>query len=184
MRSRMAAGWDASSQPATRAVPPLGGNSVASMRSVVVLPAPLGPRKPNISPARTRRSTPSTTTTSRCRDLKTRRRPRVSITASATIRRDSGGSRQAAAAEQIPERLLRGPAARPSPHAADGPENRRYRQTLHIASGYVARDRALGECPEAQAGEEGGTHVLGMAEVQDVDPVVGSPEHGAHIFLR
>ena len=36
-----------------RGLPAVGGSSVASIRSVVVLPAPLGPRKPKTSPAAT-----------------------------------------------------------------------------------------------------------------------------------
>ena len=52
MRLRTSAAWRATSKPATRAVPAVGDSSVARMRSVVVLPAPLGPRKPKISPAR------------------------------------------------------------------------------------------------------------------------------------
>ncbi len=36
--------------PATIADPELGAISVPSVRTVVVLPAPLGPRKPNTSP--------------------------------------------------------------------------------------------------------------------------------------
>src|SRR5690554_7752940 len=36
--------------PATRAVPELGGMSVVSMRRLVVLPAPLGPRNATSSP--------------------------------------------------------------------------------------------------------------------------------------
>ena len=41
-----------------------GRSSVVRMRMVVVLPAPLGPRSPNISPVRTEKSTPSTARTS------------------------------------------------------------------------------------------------------------------------
>src|SRR5205823_1252477 len=67
------------------ASPPEGGSSVASMRRVVVFPAPLGPRKPKISPAAIRRSTPATASTSPLRVLKTRRRPRVSIMGSVGI---------------------------------------------------------------------------------------------------
>src|SRR6202171_4901983 len=84
------------SQPATRAEPPLGGMSVASIRRVVVLPAPLGPRNPKISPDRTVRSTPATASTLRLRVLKTRLRPWVSMTASirspdfTVISRDEG----------------------------------------------------------------------------------------------
>src|SRR6202022_2616006 len=54
----------------------------ASMRRVVVLPAPLGPRNPKISPDRTVRSTPATASTTRFRVLNTRLRPCVSIEAS------------------------------------------------------------------------------------------------------
>ena len=40
------------SWPATSAEPPVGRTSVQSMLIVVDLPAPFGPRKPKISPAR------------------------------------------------------------------------------------------------------------------------------------
>ena len=46
-------GSRARSAPATVAVPDVGASSVASIRSVVVLPAPLGPRKPKIAPSST-----------------------------------------------------------------------------------------------------------------------------------
>ena len=49
---------------ATVAEPAVGRSSVVSIRSVVVLPAPLGPRKPTTSPSSTLRSTPSTARTS------------------------------------------------------------------------------------------------------------------------
>src|SRR5580692_26167 len=48
------------SSPFSVAVPLVGFSSVASMRSVVVLPAPFGPRRPNTSPARTSKLTSST----------------------------------------------------------------------------------------------------------------------------
>jgi hypothetical protein len=48
------------SNPATRAVPAVGGRSVVSMCTVVDLPAPFGPKKPKIAPLETNRSTPST----------------------------------------------------------------------------------------------------------------------------
>src|SRR5918996_2223982 len=48
------------SWPSTRASPASGRNRVASMRIVVVLPAPFGPRTPYTEPLRTARSTPST----------------------------------------------------------------------------------------------------------------------------
>src|SRR3954447_4350114 len=50
----------ATSWPATRARPPVGRASVQSMWIVVVLPAPLGPRKPNTSPRATSKLTPRT----------------------------------------------------------------------------------------------------------------------------
>src|SRR5215212_1028034 len=62
------------------------------MRSVVVLPAPLGPRKPTISPASTSRSTPTTACTSCLRLRNVRARPRAWIT-SASIRRGYDTSR-------------------------------------------------------------------------------------------
>ena len=43
---RTCAPWVATSKPATLALPPVGGSSVVSIRTVVDLPAPLGPRKP------------------------------------------------------------------------------------------------------------------------------------------
>ncbi|MDP3185062.1 MAG: hypothetical protein Q8M58_07320 [Anaerolineales bacterium] len=43
-----------------QALPDAGRVRPVNMRMVVVLPAPLGPRKPNTSPWRTAKSTPST----------------------------------------------------------------------------------------------------------------------------
>ena len=53
----------ATSTPATRALPAVIERSVVSILTVVDLPAPFGPRKPNTSPASTRRSTPRTAST-------------------------------------------------------------------------------------------------------------------------
>jgi hypothetical protein len=50
----------ATSNPATRPMPLVGGSSVVSMRISVDLPAPLGPSKPNTSPGCTANDTPST----------------------------------------------------------------------------------------------------------------------------
>jgi len=50
MRLRTSVGSRSRSTPATVAVPAVGLSSVVSIRSVVVLPAPLGPRKPTSSP--------------------------------------------------------------------------------------------------------------------------------------
>src|ERR1700733_13177986 len=52
------------SYPATRARPEVGVNRPQSMRMVVDLPAPFGPRKPNTSPLRTSRLMRSTATKS------------------------------------------------------------------------------------------------------------------------
>src|SRR5262252_8050081 len=46
-------GCSRTSKPATVAVPEEGGRKQVSMRMVVVLPAPLGPRKPTIWPLAT-----------------------------------------------------------------------------------------------------------------------------------
>src|SRR5690348_12344769 len=64
------------------------------MRSVVVLPAPFGPRKPTISPSPTVRSTPRTASTVRLRLLNVRASPRASIIAivvSASVQDQCGG---------------------------------------------------------------------------------------------
>src|SRR5579871_3136669 len=58
LRTRV--GWRAMSSPATRASPELGGSSVVSIRTSVVLPAPLGPSSPNTSPRSTSSVTPLT----------------------------------------------------------------------------------------------------------------------------
>ncbi len=60
MRARTCPGWRRTSSPATVALPPSMGSSVVSIRSVVVLPAPFGPRNPTISPRATCRLTPRT----------------------------------------------------------------------------------------------------------------------------
>src|SRR5208282_3879279 len=52
----------AMSRPPTVALPEVGFSRPQSMRMVVDLPAPLGPRKPKISPRRTSRLTWSTAT--------------------------------------------------------------------------------------------------------------------------
>src|SRR5215213_7208651 len=59
MRARSAGASETTSRPATRAVPASGSSSVARMRTVVVLPAPLGPRTPSTVPGATASSTPS-----------------------------------------------------------------------------------------------------------------------------
>ena len=51
IRDRMAGPFSGrNSMPATVADPEVGASSVPSVRTVVVFPAPLGPRKPNTSP--------------------------------------------------------------------------------------------------------------------------------------
>src|SRR5690606_12568678 len=60
---RAASGSLATSLPSTRTRPPSGRISVYSIRSVVVLPAPLGPSRPVISPSRASKPTSSTATT-------------------------------------------------------------------------------------------------------------------------
>ena len=60
MLRRTASGSFRMSWPFRDAVPWLGVMTVASIRSVVVLPAPFGPSRPKISPARTSNETRST----------------------------------------------------------------------------------------------------------------------------
>ena len=57
---RTRCGSRATSTPKIRASPASIGRSVASIRSIVVFPAPFGPRTPRISPWLTSRSMPST----------------------------------------------------------------------------------------------------------------------------
>ena len=60
--SRTAAGSRATSSPRTSARPESGTSSVARTRTRVVLPAPLGPSRPNTAPSGTTRSTPASAT--------------------------------------------------------------------------------------------------------------------------
>ena len=64
MRSRIRSGWRRASMPNTCADPSVGRMKSSSMLIVVDLPAPFGPRKPNISPSSIVRSRSSTATTS------------------------------------------------------------------------------------------------------------------------
>ena len=48
------------SMPLTKAAPPSGGRMPSSISTVVVLPAPFGPRMPNTSPGATENETPAT----------------------------------------------------------------------------------------------------------------------------
>src|SRR3954469_8655689 len=59
MRARSAGASETTSRPATRALPASGSSSVARMRTIVVLPAPLGPSTPSTVPGATASSTPS-----------------------------------------------------------------------------------------------------------------------------
>src|SRR5216684_8962746 len=64
IESRTPSGSRRISCPATRAVPEVGGVSVVSMRISVVLPAPLGPSRPKISPSVTSKLISFTATSS------------------------------------------------------------------------------------------------------------------------
>src|SRR6056297_2572766 len=83
------------SKPATRARPPVGRSRVVSIRTVVDFPAPLGPRKPKISPGGICRSTPSTAFTALSPVPKCRSRPSATIwwppVANTGLAGDSGG---------------------------------------------------------------------------------------------
>src|SRR5580658_5445533 len=62
MRRFTSIGCSCTSKPATLAVPEVGGRKQVRMRMVVVLPAPLGPRKPTICPLSTSKEILSTAT--------------------------------------------------------------------------------------------------------------------------
>src|SRR6476469_6249574 len=64
MLRRISSGWDATSKPLTDPRPDVGVRSPQRIRMVVDLPAPLGPRKPKISPFATWSETWSTATKS------------------------------------------------------------------------------------------------------------------------
>ena len=55
---------DRGRSPSTRRLPPLAGETAPIIRIVELLPAPFGPRKPNVSPRPTAKSIPSTATKS------------------------------------------------------------------------------------------------------------------------
>ena len=65
MRFFTSSGCSKTSKPDTLTVPLVGGRTPVRMRMVVVLPAPLGPRKPRISPDCTWKLTSSTAFRSR-----------------------------------------------------------------------------------------------------------------------
>ena len=60
MRRLISAVCSITSKPSTLAEPEVGGMRPISIRIVVVLPAPFGPRKPKISPRSTVKDTPLT----------------------------------------------------------------------------------------------------------------------------
>src|ERR1700682_4771607 len=62
MRFFTSRGCSSTSQPATGAVPPVGGRKQVRTRIVVVFPAPFGPRKPTICPFSTSKEMLSTAT--------------------------------------------------------------------------------------------------------------------------
>src|SRR5260370_28241106 len=57
MLRRTSAFWWTISNPATRALPDVGGKSVVSILMVVLLPAPFGPSRPKTSPCSTSKLT-------------------------------------------------------------------------------------------------------------------------------
>lgn len=61
---RTASGWAPMSYPKTVAVPDVGWASVASIRTIVVFPAPFGPSRDTTVAVGTARSKPSTAVTS------------------------------------------------------------------------------------------------------------------------
>ena len=62
MRNRTSEACDATSNPATEARPASKRSRVANTRTAVVLPAPLGPSRPQTVPVGTSRSSPSNAT--------------------------------------------------------------------------------------------------------------------------
>ena len=58
-RAVRACRWSTTARPSSASVPACGGSRPASRRNAVVLPAPLGPSRPNSSPGATSKLTPS-----------------------------------------------------------------------------------------------------------------------------
>jgi hypothetical protein len=81
MCRRTSRGRVTTSKPDTTAVPEVGGSSVVSMRSVVVLPAPFEPIRPKKVPASTLRSSRSTAVRA------SKRRVRAAVEIAAVIAR-------------------------------------------------------------------------------------------------
>ena len=92
------------SKPATSARPALGASSVVSTRTVVVLPAPLGPSRPKTSPGATAKETPPTASS------RSKRTTRSSTSSARLLAGD-------AHAPRLARRLERGLAVRTAPAA-------------------------------------------------------------------
>src|SRR3954470_3975417 len=82
IRLRTSAPSSTTSRSATRALPDVGGRSVHSIRTAVVLPAPLGPRTPNTTPGSMVRSSERTASMP---PLKLRVRARASMALAESI---------------------------------------------------------------------------------------------------
>src|SRR3712207_4826203 len=147
MRERRSTAWRTTSRPATRALPASGTRSVVRMRTVVVLPAPLGPSRPSTVPAGTSRSPPESAWTAP-KDL---RRPLASMTgASATT--DHASARTGVRGRARPES---GANPRQGPRGAG--EARRAGEQAHPDQADEAPPHAL-DAPAAVERQQGDRH--------------------------
>src|SRR5215208_5855969 len=139
-----------------RALPCDGFSSPASMRSVVVLPAPFGPRKPKISPRSTRKLRPSTAGTP----------PNVRVSASTSI----------AASSRIAPRTHARPAT-PSPSATlRSDADRRNARRAHAMDPQVVfitgASRGFGEAAARECASRGHAVVATMRSPERDGPHV------------
>src|SRR5690349_16290641 len=100
-----------------RSVPPLGGDTQATIRIVELLPAPFGPRKPNASPLRTATSIPATATDSPNAFVR-RRAEIITAAVSPSIRRTLPRGSDNADPMWLPAAPRELPTARPVPVVA------------------------------------------------------------------
>src|SRR5262249_13588412 len=183
MRCRPSAGRVSRSPPATCAWPPSGTMRVDSIRRVVVLPAPFGPRKPKISPPATDRSMPRTASTVRALrpdpTVKDLRSPVVSIMRAPKC----GSGRLAAGRGRLPGPGREGSGQGRAGGGSDGlPGGRPAGQPLHRVGGRpgaaVRRERVthpLGRGAVAGLVQHGGD---GLPELLRGDPAEPDPDAG------
>src|ERR1035437_1361846 len=178
MRARMAAPSTAGSRSNIRRLPLETGETQPIMRIVDVLPGPLGPRKPKVSPGCTSKSPPSTA----IRSLKRLVNPRAWIRAEGSLATDMAGCRG----------YLSGNSLIASRAGMIGPGAERLQHLFGVASGFdalpdpgdlavLADQEGISLHPQILAADELlrapatvglGDDVVGIAQEREVEPVL------------